>query len=173
MAPETFRDEGAAAPALIRPLWREHRGILLFLSMEQEIDTRPLLEAAFAEGKPVFLPKIAGDRLRFLRAPSPAGPWEEGPFGIQEPPASAPALEAADFPVLVITPGLGFDRRGGRLGRGRGFYDRFFAELAAGSLAHFALGLCTAAQLVPAVPLDSRDRRMDAVCAGGRLFTPS
>jgi 5-formyltetrahydrofolate cyclo-ligase len=102
-----------------------------------------------------------------------------GGFGIREPEPKT-ALMPEDFPVLVITPGLAFDRRGRRLGRGRGFYDRFFAELDSGCLGplsadraffYTALGLCMEAQLVPEVPAEDHDKTMDLVLAGNSLFS--
>jgi 5-formyltetrahydrofolate cyclo-ligase len=79
----------------------------------------------------------------------------------------------------VITPGLAFDRRGRRLGRGRGFYDHFFAALDSGRLglrsagrvlSCTALGLCMEAQLVPEVLAEDHDKTMDLVLAGNSLF---
>jgi 5-formyltetrahydrofolate cyclo-ligase len=176
MPEAALRAEGERAAAALRalPLWDAYRSVLLFLSTRHEIDTGPLLEAAFASGKVPFAPRTEGGRLRFHRIPSPRGPWERGPFGIREPAAlPGTALEAADFPVLVVTPGLGFDRRGGRLGKGGGFYDRFFAEPAvpgAGPLPCFALGFCAAAQIVPEIPLAAHDKRMNALCTGAGEF---
>jgi 5-formyltetrahydrofolate cyclo-ligase len=95
-----------------------------------------------------------------------------GGFGIREPePDPALALKPEHFPALVITPGLAFDRRGRRLGRGRGFYDRFFAALDSG--AYTALGLCMDAQLVPEVPVEGHDKTMDAVLTGKQLIGTS
>ena len=178
MPEAALHTEGERAAAALRalPLWDAYRSVLLFLSTRHEIDTGPLLEAAFAAGKVPFAPRTEGDRLRFHRVPSPWGPWERGPFGIREPAAlPGTALGAADFPVLVVTPGLGFDRRGGRLGKGGGFYDRFFAELSAptaGPRSFFALGFCAAAQVIPEIPSEAHDKRMNALCTGaGDFFT--
>jgi 5-formyltetrahydrofolate cyclo-ligase len=149
--------------------------------MNAEIDTRPLLLKAEADGKSVFVPRIEGERLSFYRYIRPDGPrtaLRRNGFGILEPEPET-ALTPEDFPALVITPGLAFDRRGRRLGRGRGFYDRFFAALDSGCLgsrpagrvlAYAALGLCMEAQLVPEVPAEDHDKTMDLVLAGNSLF---
>lgn len=189
LPPEQFAGEGKNAAALLRslrhpvlpqdaPLWDQCRTLLVFLSTRFEIDTAPVLEAALRDDKAVFAPKITGGGLVFYRLipedpgaggdrgfPGVKGPWSAGPFGIREPVAGR-SLETEDFPALILTPGLAFDREGRRLGRGKGCYDRFFAELDGKKLPYFAIGLCLEAQLFPLVPVESRDKGMDAVIAG-------
>lgn len=167
LLPEQFRLEGERAAAHIGalPFLKDYPSVLVFLSTDLEIDTGPLLEKFFAAHKKVFVPRIEENRLCFYRAASPSGPWRLGAFNIREPPVNdgAAPLESGDFPALIITPGLAFDQNGGRLGHGRGFYDRFFAENPGPC---FTLGLCLTAQIVPAVPSAHWDHRMDALCTG-------
>ncbi len=155
---------GHAAACTVRdlPYWKSHNTILTFLSMKDEIDTSALIICALEERKAVFTPRVTGDEMHFFRITGLDG-LVPGAFGIREPPASASPLSSEDFPCLVITPGLAFDRAGGRLGRGRGFYDRFFAELDARGAPHFRLGLCVKAQLVEQVPMGALDKKMDAL----------
>jgi 5-formyltetrahydrofolate cyclo-ligase len=140
--------------------------------MKSEIDTGPLLENALQDGKRIFAPKVEAERLAFYPVFSVEGPWRKGPFGIREP-AEAPEFpgrlnqtEAKDFPALILSPGLAFDRGGNRLGRGGGYYDRFFAELDARGLEYFALGLCMDFQLVKKVPSGENDKRMNGLVTG-------
>jgi 5-formyltetrahydrofolate cyclo-ligase len=172
--------------------WSSYRSVLIFLSTAFEINTQPLLDLAFIDRKRVFAPRVEQSSLGFFRISPPAsgesrtpgknrasgetpvsagspGPWAEGAFGIREPPPEFP-LTADDFPALVITPGLAFDRQGSRLGRGRGFYDRFFAALESGTLpglpaglSFTACGLCLELQIAGAVPMENHDRKMDMV----------
>jgi 5-formyltetrahydrofolate cyclo-ligase len=182
LSPGFFTAEGTAAAASLAKTspWGEYETILLFLSLKNEIDTAPLLETALAGGKKVFAPRITGEDLAFYRVSSPAGPWSEGPFGIREP-ARAPegaagppdALSPADFPALVIVPGLGFDRRGNRLGRGKGYYDRFLASLGREGLSFRTIGFCLEAQILPEIPADPWDRKMDLICPGTGLVFPA
>jgi 5-formyltetrahydrofolate cyclo-ligase len=187
LPPESFHGEGAAAAALLTGSapWSRYGTVLLFLSMKNEIDTLPLLEAAFAAGKRVFLPCLVPEnagkyRMVFLRASAAAGPWIRGPFGIREPGARGPAPRPEDFPALIIVPGLAFDRAGRRLGRGGGYYDRFLAKAAVNSrspspnpAAGRIVGLCMEAQVLDEVPAGPEDKRMDglASAAGLILFT--
>jgi 5-formyltetrahydrofolate cyclo-ligase len=155
--------------------------------MGAEIDTFPLFRAALAQEKAVFLPKVedaaaAGGSggsgsgaefktIRFYRAISADGPWQIGPFGIQEPAPLTP-LAPRDFPALVVTPGMAFDPQGGRLGRGGGFYDRFFASLKARGLEYAALGMCMECQLADKVPVEAWDRQMDGMVTGETIILP-
>lgn len=186
---ETYGEGLRACAVKNLPCWLYHNTILFFLSMKHEIDTAPLLEIAFAQEKAVFIPKIIDNEMRFFRITSLEGPWEKSALGIREPfvvrqamppgeamfrnevcalePREAESadleLSAQDFPALVITPGLAFDRTGGRLGRGRAYYDRFFAELDAQGLPYYSLGLCMKAQIVDSVPMAAGDKRVGEV----------
>ena len=170
-----FNRQGTDAAILLRdsPLWSRHTTIFLFLSIYTEIDTQPLLETALKEGKTVFAPSLRADMpssgtIVFHRLLSRDGPWREGPFGIREP-IDGRTPEDDDFPALVLAPGLAFDREGNRLGRGKGYYDRFFAELDAQGKRYTALGLCMDFQLVHYVSADKNDKKMDGIITGKEL----
>jgi 5-formyltetrahydrofolate cyclo-ligase len=149
---------GVAERALALVSIREAARIALYAALPEELPSRPLFDALGASGKLRLLPRVRGEDLEF----APAGDWGElraGRFGVLEPPAEvAPvALGSED---VVIVPGLAFDAAGGRLGRGRGYYDRAFAARAAAPL---LIGAAYALQRVERVPRDSRDRRVDAI----------
>jgi 5-formyltetrahydrofolate cyclo-ligase len=192
---EVFLSGGGEVRSRLKthPLWRGCNSILLFLSTKTEINTAPLLEAALADGKKLFLPRIekAPDAegspqrvINFYQVISLDGPWESGAYGIQEP-AVLPGQNAFGFPpgvcraaapaapALVITPGLAFDRQGGRLGHGGGFYDRFFAGLDASGLPYYALGISLDCQILSHVPVDNLDRTMDMVITPGEIIGSS
>jgi len=179
---EEFRSRGAGAAALLcsSKFWLCYQTVFLFLSMNHEIDTQPLLEAALTQGKKVFVPRTDTGGLTFLRVLSPYGPWQKGPFGIREPiantmekaPSGKPASPVSneDFPALIIVPGLAFDRSGNRLGRGAGYYDRFFAKLDEEGREYLALGLCMDFQLIDKVPADAHDKKTRGVLTGTELI---
>jgi 5-formyltetrahydrofolate cyclo-ligase len=178
--PAVFREAGIQALERIQQssLW-DHQRILFFLSTDLELDTAPLMEAAFADKKVVYAPKIEGEGLGFYRIYSPSGPWRVGAFNIREPEAAGKGdvLKEGGGPFLVLVPGLAFDLRGGRLGHGKGFYDRFFAGLdprrgktSGKKKSYTALGLCLEAQIVSRVPMERRDKPMDALCTGNSLI---
>ena len=170
VSPGEFNSQGEKAAAILRasPIWASHKTVFLFLSMKAEIETRTLMEAAFQDEKIVFAPKVEGDRIVFYPISSARGPWRTGPFGIKEPPDGKPA-EAGDFPALIITPGLAFDREGRRMGRGRGYYDRFFQELGNDTRQYHALGLCMDFQLVDKVPVEKYDKKVHSLLTGKEM----
>lgn len=171
LPPSRFAEAGLAIRDALRGLesYRAAKVVLAFLPMPHEIDTVPLVDSVLSEGKVVGVPRIEGERLAFVPLDRAWRDWPRDRFGIPEPPADAPELrldELAMGPTLVLAPGLAFDRAGGRLGRGKGFYDRFLASLDAMSPRPGAVtvfGACLEEQLIEAVPLDERDRRVDAV----------
>jgi 5-formyltetrahydrofolate cyclo-ligase len=166
----------AARQLPLIPCWGGFRSVLAFFSMKDEIDTRPVMETIIGSGKSLFVPRIEGDFLVFCRVLPPSSgvrtsfSTDQGSDFSDSPtkvplriPAEDPVqvIKPEDFPTLVITPGLAFDRQFRRLGRGRGYYDRFFASLDSAGRIYTALGLCMDCQLVDEVPVEAWDKRMD------------
>lgn len=94
---------------------------------------------------------------------------EEGAWGIREPLATLPLISKKDFPAraAILVPGLAFAKDGRRLGRGKGFYDRYLTELRAANPAFAAqgkiCGYCLTAQITATVPTQETDILMDAI----------
>ena len=142
--------------------------------MPGEFDTRPLLEAAFADRKRVFLPRVedvARRRMSVLEAFSleDVDAFPRSNWGIPEPPRDGPdrADAAAAGVDLVVVPGVAFDADRGRLGQGAGFYDTFLAALPGEP---FCVGVGLGRQFLPqpdlawaAVPREAHDRVLDLV----------
>ncbi len=169
-----FGEAGRAIGAVLSGFatYRNARVVLAFLPMPREIDTVPLVESALSDGKIVGVPRIEGDELAFVPLGRDWRDWPRDRFDIPVPPVDTRPFgleELAAGPTLVVAPGLAFDRSGARLGRGKGYYDRFLASLQAlgpGPGAVSVVGVCLEEQLVAAVPMDPRDRRVDEVVAG-------
>lgn len=136
-----------------------HRGVPVagYMPIRSEIDPRPAMAEAAAHG-PVGVPVIegAGRPLRFAL-------WEpemalvEGAFG-----ALVPAAPVFMVPQIVIVPLVAFDRQGGRLGYGGGFYDRTLEGLRARGPV-LAVGFAYAAQEAGALPLEPTDQPLDMI----------
>jgi 5-formyltetrahydrofolate cyclo-ligase len=131
---------------------------MVFLSMPDEIDTTEAIALARQRGMVVLVPRVDWD-LRSMEAveiDSAAPEVAVGRGGLRNPVGGAPAdLDRID---LVVTPGLGFDRQGHRLGRGAGFYDRFFA---APGLRAARCGFCFCEQVVESIPVAEADLPVD------------
>ncbi|GAB1482401.1 5-formyltetrahydrofolate cyclo-ligase [Treponema sp.] len=153
-------------------VWKEAQSLCAFLSMKGELDTHSLLENAFQDSKLIAVPRTNVSDLDFRIISSLQGPWDHGPYGIREPVLSSETLnlETMPGPVLVITPGLGFDPRGRRLGRGKGYYDRFLQRLRSLRGDVHAIGIGLPLQLIDSIPVGSSDEDVDALCIGGRYI---
>jgi len=143
--------------------------------MPDEVNTGPLITTADREGKRIYLPRMHGSDICFhLFATADLEPHS---YGMMEPPADAPmwspaAADAAGRRTVIICPGLAFDDHGRRLGRGKGFYDRFLSTvrgpLGGGNVAF--VGICLDIQFVDRVPTGPDDQRMNAVITESRTI---
>jgi 5-formyltetrahydrofolate cyclo-ligase len=121
------------------------------------VDVRPLIDQLVAEGHTVLLPKVTGDETMELRRYTSRADLAEGAFHIMEP-IGEPFTDYSLIDVALV-PGMAFDAAGHRLGRGRGYYDRFLA--AHGGI--HTIGVCFPFQRVAAVPVEEHDVVMDEV----------
>ena len=141
------------------PEWQNGKMILLYAAMPSELDTGPLLEAAWNEGKGVCLPVVEGENLE-ARYVTTLNHLKKGKMGFAEPDREhCPVIELKQID-LIIVPGLAFDRKGRRLGRGGGYYDRF---LHSPNRKAPAIGLFFACQEVEVVPANEDDAKLDLV----------
>jgi len=134
--------------------------ILVFLSLANEVDTLPLVLRAWQDRKRVLAPKVSWNQRRMLpiEIRSLTDDLTVSSMGIREPVTGIP------FPIslidLVIVPGLAFDEYGNRLGRGRGFYDRFLAHP---EFQGAACALALEVQMTSRVPVGPLDRHVDMI----------
>ncbi|TVR92733.1 MAG: 5-formyltetrahydrofolate cyclo-ligase [Spirochaetaceae bacterium] len=136
--PQDFAVEAGAAAAThlksLRRLWKESEIVVAFASFGSEMSTDAVIEAALSDGKVVVLPRVMNGGLSFHRIDSLSYASDTHRYGMREPAETLAGFDpiataAGGRRVLVICPGLAFDRSGRRLGRGKGYYDRFIAAL--------------------------------------------
>ncbi|HEX2025690.1 MAG TPA: 5-formyltetrahydrofolate cyclo-ligase [Actinomycetota bacterium] len=133
------------------------RTILLFYSFGSEVATGDMAGRVWSSGGRVLLPFLHEGRMHVAEVRE-GDELVPAPYGAKEPARRVPADPAeAD---VVITPGLAFDRGGGRLGYGGGHYDRLLDGLPRDRL---RVGIAFAEQLVDEVPVGAKDRRVDLV----------
>lgn len=130
-----------------------------FWPVREEIDPLPLLTAVAEAGGRAALPVVAGrDAPLLFRRWRPDMDLQAGAFGIREPGPDAPEV----VPDVVLVPLLAFDRAGGRLGYGGGFYDRTLSALRL-IRSVTAIGVAYAGQELPEVPEEAHDEPLDAI----------
>ena len=137
--------------------------VALYRAMGSELDTDALAVALHQAGRRLCLPVvIERDAAMIFRAWAPGEPLELDAAGC---PAPLPLAEIVD-PDLILTPLLAFDRFGGRLGRGGGYYDRFLEK----GFTCPRVGLCFEFQLVESLPLAPWDQRVNYICTEERML---
>jgi 5-formyltetrahydrofolate cyclo-ligase len=139
------------------PAVRRARTVLLFYSFGSEVSTAGIARRLLDRGQRVLLPFLEETIMEAaeLRADQPPVATAYGP---KEPPERVP-VDPAQVDVIV-TPGLGFDRAGYRIGYGGGYYDRYLARLGPHAT---RIGIAFDAQVLEAVPYGERDERLDFI----------
>jgi len=118
-----------------------------------EVKTDLIIDQGRALGKKVALPSVEGESLAFYELSS--GKYlVKGRFRIMEPLPYGPVDEID----LLVVPGIAFDKKGYRLGFGKGYYDKFLAKKEV-----FSVGLAYSFQLIDSLPRGEYDKRLDAI----------
>lgn len=157
--PEDLARQSAevARRLLAHPKVAEARCLLLYASLPDEVDTAALLRALRQRGKRVLLPVVQGSERMSLREYRGEAHVKEGAYHIAEP--TGQDFTHYELIDVAIVPGMAFDAQGHRLGRGKGYYDRFLPLLGQA----YKIGVCYGFQLVERVPTGAFDQPMDEV----------
>ena len=134
--------------------------ILMYHSLPDEVETRRFLKK-WSATKSFFLPRVNGVNLDIL--PYDRTRLELGSFHIEEPVGD----EFADPETmeLIVVPAVAYDRRGNRLGRGKGYYDRLLATTKASKI-----GVAYEFQVVDDIPAESHDVPVDIVITENGIY---
>ncbi len=150
--------EAIAAYFCAWPKYRAAKVVMFYLPMADEPQTSALIEDAWREGKIVAVP-LMGEVYGVMEAAVLDG-WDglvTGRLGLKMPdPAKTRRIDPVDID-LVVVPGVVFDVAGRRVGMGAGYYDRFLPQAASAC----RMGLAWSAQIVPEVPAEEHDVRME------------
>jgi len=158
--------EAVVAHLTATPGWAAAGTVLAYAATATELPTRPLLDAVLGAGKRLCLPRVAADGDLTLHRVTSLGALVSGYRGLLEPAADAPRVAPAEVELAVV-PGVGFDRRGVRLGQGGGHYDRLLVHL---SSACVVCGVAFACQVVARLPRAPHDRPVACVVTEECLF---
>lgn len=146
---------------LVMPRFMQARHVMLYYALPDEPNLLPILKLHYDIPKTFWFPKITGEHtfvplpytpeLGFTTDTTPT------PYHIKEPLADSPIIQP-DFDI-ILTPGMAFDRSGHRLGRGKGFYDRFLKT----TCRSYKVGICFPYQLLDNLPVTPHDVPMDSI----------
>ncbi|MBP5546940.1 MAG: 5-formyltetrahydrofolate cyclo-ligase [Bacteroidales bacterium] len=138
------------------PEFREARVVLLYWSMADEVQTHNFVERWYRD-KVLLLPCVDGDDLLLRRYTGPECLVAGEQFGIGEP--TGPVYTDLESIELIIVPGVAFDRKGNRMGRGRGFYDRLLKTTPKA----LKIGVAYDFQMLDSIPVEPFDVKMDRI----------
>ncbi|MEI6831204.1 MAG: 5-formyltetrahydrofolate cyclo-ligase [Candidatus Omnitrophota bacterium] len=133
--------------------FRKAKIVMFYIAFGGEVNTTEMIREAQKIGKVICVPMCRKDK----EIMQPAilenhAKLKLGPYGVWEP-ATENLIKPKDL-NLVIVPGLAFDKKGNRLGRGKGYYDRFLSTL---SNKTYSIGLAFDFQILPLVPTTTHD----------------
>ncbi|MFZ5762882.1 MAG: 5-formyltetrahydrofolate cyclo-ligase [Thermodesulfobacteriota bacterium] len=154
----------ARSEAICERLWQipavaTAKVVMIYVSFRSEVETGPFIAECLRQGIAVAVPRTESKarRLAVHRLADPERDLVPGYCGILEPdPATAERIDPGTIEVVIV-PGSVFDRSGGRLGYGGGYYDRFLADEAPRAL---RVGVAYEMQVVDKVPVLAHDMRL-------------
>ena len=158
----TAEEKEAAAHALVAKaaLTTAQPGVVAaYMPLPDELDTLPLLRALEQAGRRVVIPKVQGGEMDFYDYSEDT--LECGAWGIAEPVCAGAPVSPQEIDLMFV-PGRAFTAEGARLGRGKGFYDKYMSR--EGFRAH-TVGVCYQCQMLDQIPTEPHDRRVDEVLA--------
>lgn len=168
------QDALAAGKAISKRLadwssWRSSSVVALFATLRGEIDSQPLIELARRDGKQLLFPRMRDGQTLEFAVVEEMESLRPGRYGVLEPDLQCP-VQPMTADTIVLVPGCAFDRAGGRLGRGAGYYDRVIAGCRDTEVRPRFIGVGFESQVIEAVPMKSLDMRMDGVVTEIGLF---
>ena len=133
--------------------------IMVYMALPQEVQTMSIITQARQSQKRIAAPVTRGQDLVALELSEAPMQLRRGCFGILEPCGTQRVIHPQEIGFIVV-PGIAFDARGGRLGFGKGYYDRFLRQLPATT---YRCGLAFGIQVVPCVPQAPHDICMHGI----------
>ena len=142
---------------MAHPRIKNANTILMYYSLDDEVNTHAAVDQLVSQGKRVLLPAVISDTEMELRCYEGPKDLVGGFFHIMEP-IGKTFTDYSQIEVAVV-PGMGFDSRCNRLGRGKGYYDRFLPKIPNA----YKIGICFDFQKMPGIPADVNDIKVDEV----------
>ena len=141
------------------PAFHVSHTVMMYMALPQEVQTMQIIAQARQLQKRIVVPIVRGDDLRAVELSDDPAQLRRGRFGILEPYETENVIQPQEIGYIAV-PGVAFDARGGRLGFGKGYYDRFLGQLPATT---YRCGLAFGIQVVPCVPQVPHDVCMHGI----------
>ena len=143
---------------------------MFYLDFGDEVRTRPFLPIVWQQGKQVVIPYCVGDRLELFLLHG-FDDLVPGTWGILEPKPELRGRADRTAEVsqldLIVTPGVAFDRRGGRVGYGKGYYDKLLGQISPRTR---VVAICFECQLFPHVPMAPYDVYVEKIVTEAAVY---
>jgi len=152
------RSEAVMRQVEMMPEFQKAQVVLLYWSMADEVQTHSFVNRWYCD-KTLLLPCVDGDNLLLRQYTGPECMVAGEQFGIGEPDATLPEFTDLNAVEMIIVPGVAFDRKGNRMGRGRGFYDRLLKSTPNA----MKVGVAYSFQMLDSIPVEPHDVKMDRV----------
>ncbi|XP_066446094.1 5-formyltetrahydrofolate cyclo-ligase isoform X1 [Eleutherodactylus coqui] len=170
------QSQAVTRKVLSHPRYQTARRVAIFLNMTDEVQTEDIIRDIFRQDKLCFIPRYRprSTQMDMVRLRSveeinllPVTPWNVRQPGEDDCREDALATGGLD---LVLVPGLGFDKEGHRLGRGKGYYDTFFERYSC-HLSHkpYTIALAFQEQICDSIPVTENDVEIDEIICAGDL----
>jgi len=147
----------------------EAKIVLLYVNKKSEVASRNIIKKCFDFNKIVILPAfdIKTYEIKLMKVDDLDNDLRTGPRGILEPDINRCKIVPVDCVDLAIIPGGAFDEKGGRIGSGEGYYDRFIPKL---SITTRKVALALERQIIQQVPVESHDNHVDIIITEERII---
>lgn len=157
--------QSAVEKFLAHPIYKNSKSITAYSSMPEEIQLNEFLATAIAQGKILSIPFIDGKKM-FAAKISSLNELEVGAYGILTVKNAADKIVDAKKIDCIVTPGLAFDTKLNRLGKGGGFYDKFFIDAVNAK----KVALAYDCQIVEKIPIETYDLPVDIIITPTKIF---
>ena len=138
--------------------YREAKNIFIYISYDSEINTKGIINKALMDNKKIYVPRTEfKTRLMDAVEITSLDNLIESEYGILEPSVEEPHIDPNEIDLIVV-PGVAFDRNGGRMGYGAGFYDRYFKKISKDNMKKvIKLALAYDFQILEKIPMNEQD----------------
>ena len=147
----------------------EAKIVLLYVNNKTEVKSGNIIKRCFDFNKIVILPafNIKTYKMKLMKVDDPDNDLITGPRGILEPDINRCKIVPVDCIDLAIIPGVAFDEKGGRIGIGDGYYNKFIPKL---SITTRKVALALECQIIQQVPVESHDKHVDIIITEERII---